>query len=119
MPSRLDVAEGLHPAPAPPPSQPVKLAWSVVQAGLTLYDAPWTDEKTVRFADYFKKAQKQGMTTHASRIVKENRRAPLSWRKGVHYDQAATKVMGRVKQGGAKQPFMVTLRALKAYHAGL
>ena len=100
-----------------PPSS--KKVGQVVKEELTKYDAAWTDEKVARLSEYVQKAPVSKNNTHSDRIIAANRRAPLSWRKGVHYDLATTKARGRVRQGGAKAPYMVTLSALRAYHETL
>ena len=57
--------------------------------------------------------------TNCSRVVKANRGAQLSWRKGVHYDYATKKEEGRVAQGGGAPPVIVSKAALKAYYETL
>ena len=90
--------------PAALPARAAKKPWSEVREELQKYEAPWSDEKVARLAQYLGKVH-PSKDTHADRVIKENRRAPFSWRKGVHYDRAVSKPGGRVRQGGAKQPY--------------
>ena len=108
------------PAPmraAPPPKRPFATVWS----NLRKYNASWTTDRVVLLKQFFVQMgpRFRGNVTNCSRVVKENRNAPLSWRVACHYHHAFTAAEGRVGQGGAVPPIIVSKTALKAYYGTL
>ena len=57
--------------------------------------------------------------THASRIVDENRDAPLRWVEDTHWGRGVTRGQGRNRQGWGAPPIVVRRSSLEAYHRQL
>lgn len=115
------ISEPVAPVLAPmraAPSGP-KRPWQTVWAELTKYDASWADERVVLLKDFFQKlgGRFKGKVKNCDRVVSSNRQdSRLQWRMRVHYGQANTRAEGRVKQGGAGQPYIVCKSALRVYY---
>ena len=112
------------PPPAPPPMRAAPLpkpSFASVWAKLRKYNADWANDRVVLLKQYFIEVGPRFKTnvTNCSRVIKSNRSAPLNWRVRVHYDHASTKAEGRVSQGGAAKPAIVSKTALKEYHDSL
>jgi len=112
------------PPRAPPPMRAAPLpkpSFQSVWRKLRKYVAGWTNDRVVLLKQYFMEMGSRCKTnvTNCSRVVKSNRLAPLNWRVRVHYDNASTKAEGRVSQGGAAKPVIVSKAALLEYHDSL
>lgn len=101
------------------PAQSPKRAFTAVWNELQKFDVSWSNEKVVLFKEFFiaMGPRYSGKVKNTDRVIKDNRKQPLCWRKCVHYDQAQTRAEGRVnQQGGAVKPYIVTKTALKSFH---
>ena len=102
---------------APPPKRPFKQVWDALQK----YYASWPTEPVVLLKQFFIEMAPRCRTqvANCSRVVTSNRRESLCWRVRSEYGYAQTKAEGRVRQGGAPPPVIVTESALRVYYETL
>ena len=77
----------------------------------------WGDYSGIAILDRVRRKRYVGKLPNVSCIIADSRgHASLKWRMEVHYGQATTHAEGRVAQGGAHKPYVVSTTALKAYY---
>ena len=91
------------------------LEHSVVHAGEVR--GRWTTERVVVLKKLFEAMGPRCRTrvTNCSRVAASNRKEPLCWRVGVHYDRASTVAEGRVAGRGSSTSYCLPIRAAALY----
>lgn len=108
-------------APTTAPQRPTLPSWNVAWGAVTKYSASFTDEEVAKLKDFVVACGPlmRRRVPHASRIVAENKDAPLRWVEDVHWGRGVTRGQGRSRQGGGAPPIVVRKSSLEAYHKHL